>query len=176
MDEARAAGFTEENGTLGEMYAVISESDLVAAAHLRRRAGRKLRTHIRCPQTRRHPGPFPRFSARVPQGPLARPFLPASTSSPSAPKAWGRPCAASTNRAVKSTARASTRASPSNRTSTTGPPTTPWDGSIALGAPFTFQTTLEKEYLSDIYGERGILLGPYTASSKAFTAGTFHRG
>ena len=31
--------------------------------------------------------------------------------------------------------------------------------SIALGAPFTFQTTLEQEYLSDIYGERGILLG-----------------
>ena len=31
--------------------------------------------------------------------------------------------------------------------------------SIALGAPFTFQTTLEREYLSDIYGERGILLG-----------------
>ena len=24
--------------------------------------------------------------------------------------------------------------------------------SIALGAPFTFQTTLEREYLSDIYG------------------------
>ncbi len=31
--------------------------------------------------------------------------------------------------------------------------------SIALGAPFTFMTTLEMEYRSDIYGERGILLG-----------------
>lgn len=31
--------------------------------------------------------------------------------------------------------------------------------SIALGAPFTFKTSLEMEYRSDIYGERGILLG-----------------
>ncbi|KAG0601673.1 hypothetical protein M758_11G130800 [Ceratodon purpureus] len=31
--------------------------------------------------------------------------------------------------------------------------------SVALGSPFTFVTTLEDEYKSDIYGERGILLG-----------------
>ncbi|MGH2585204.1 MAG: ketol-acid reductoisomerase, partial [Dehalococcoidia bacterium] len=31
--------------------------------------------------------------------------------------------------------------------------------SVALGSPFTFQTTLESEYKSDIFGERGILLG-----------------
>jgi ketol-acid reductoisomerase len=31
--------------------------------------------------------------------------------------------------------------------------------SVALGSPFTFQTTLESEYRSDIFGERGILLG-----------------
>lgn len=31
--------------------------------------------------------------------------------------------------------------------------------SIGLGAPFTFMTTLEKEYKSDIFGERAILLG-----------------
>jgi ketol-acid reductoisomerase len=31
--------------------------------------------------------------------------------------------------------------------------------SVALGSPFTFATTLEDEYKSDIYGERGILLG-----------------
>ena len=30
---------------------------------------------------------------------------------------------------------------------------------IALGSPCTFQTTLESEYKSDIFGERGILLG-----------------
>ena len=31
--------------------------------------------------------------------------------------------------------------------------------SVALGSPFTFATTLEDEYRSDIFGERGILLG-----------------
>ncbi|MFN8559454.1 MAG: ketol-acid reductoisomerase [Dehalococcoidia bacterium] len=31
--------------------------------------------------------------------------------------------------------------------------------SVALGSPFSFQTTLESEYKSDIFGERGILLG-----------------
>lgn len=30
---------------------------------------------------------------------------------------------------------------------------------VALGSPFVFQTTLRDEYTSDIYGERGILLG-----------------
>ena len=31
--------------------------------------------------------------------------------------------------------------------------------SVALGSPFSFQTTLESEFKSDIFGERGILLG-----------------
>eukprot|EP00915_Cephaloidophora_sp_WS-2016_P001917 GHVH01002604.1.p1 GENE.GHVH01002604.1~~GHVH01002604.1.p1 ORF type:complete len:562 (+),score=79.05 GHVH01002604.1:99-1688(+) len=31
--------------------------------------------------------------------------------------------------------------------------------SVALGSPFTFQTTLESEYKSDIFGERGTLCG-----------------
>jgi len=31
--------------------------------------------------------------------------------------------------------------------------------SVALGAPYTFQTTLSSEYLSDLSGERGILAG-----------------
>ncbi len=31
--------------------------------------------------------------------------------------------------------------------------------SVALGSPYTFQTNLESEYKSDIFGERGILLG-----------------
>jgi ketol-acid reductoisomerase len=30
---------------------------------------------------------------------------------------------------------------------------------VAIGSPFAFQTTLESEYKSDIFGERGILLG-----------------
>jgi ketol-acid reductoisomerase len=30
---------------------------------------------------------------------------------------------------------------------------------MSLGAPYTFQTTLEHEFRSDVFGERGILLG-----------------
>ena len=30
---------------------------------------------------------------------------------------------------------------------------------VALGSPFVFETTMRDEYKSDIYGERGILLG-----------------
>jgi ketol-acid reductoisomerase len=30
---------------------------------------------------------------------------------------------------------------------------------VGIGSPFAFQTTLESEYMSDIFGERGILLG-----------------
>jgi ketol-acid reductoisomerase len=30
---------------------------------------------------------------------------------------------------------------------------------IAIGSPFLFKTTMEEEYKSEIYGERGILLG-----------------
>jgi ketol-acid reductoisomerase len=31
--------------------------------------------------------------------------------------------------------------------------------SVALGSPYTFETTLESDYKSDIFGERGVLLG-----------------
>lgn len=39
--------------------------------------------------------------------------------------------------------------------------------SVALGSPFTFQTTLESEYKSDIFGERGILIGGVHAITEA---------
>ena len=38
-------------------------------------------------------------------------------------------------------------------------PTIALGWSVALGSPYTFETTLESEYRSDIFGERGILLG-----------------
>ena len=39
------------------------------------------------------------------------------------------------------------------------PPTTALAWAVGLGSPYTFETTLESEYKSDIFGERGILLG-----------------
>ena len=48
---------------------------------------------------------------------------------------------------------------------------------IGLGSPFTFQTTLESEYRSDIFGERGILLGVRsTGSPKVFMPDSLARG
>jgi len=44
--------------------------------------------------------------------------------------------------------------------------------SVALGSPFTFATTLEMEYRSDIYGERGILLGGVHGIVGPFTPAT----
>ena len=38
---------------------------------------------------------------------------------------------------------------------------------VALGAPFTFQTTMQDEYRSDIFGERGVLLGAIHGLSEA---------
>jgi ketol-acid reductoisomerase len=38
---------------------------------------------------------------------------------------------------------------------------------VAIGAPIIFQTTLESEYKSDIFGERGILLGAVHGISEA---------
>ena len=63
------------------------------------------------------------------------------------------------SRVPTSMVRASTAASPSTRTSTGRATDYALGWSVALGSPFTFQTTLESEYRSDIFGERGILLG-----------------
>jgi hypothetical protein len=39
---------------------------------------------------------------------------------------------------------------------------------VVFGSPFTFATTLEDEYMSDIFGERGILLGAIHGIVEAF--------
>ena len=66
MAEAAAAGFTEENGTLGEMFEVIARVGHRAAADLRRRAGRDLRAGVRRAAPGRDAGPVARLPARPP--------------------------------------------------------------------------------------------------------------
>ena len=99
MAEARKAGFTEENGTLGEMFAVIKESDIVAAADLRRGAGRAVPEGVREPAPGRDAGPVARLPARPPEERRREAARPTSTSSPSARRAWDRRCGACTCRA-----------------------------------------------------------------------------
>ncbi len=38
---------------------------------------------------------------------------------------------------------------------------------VAIGSPYVFETTLEMEYRSDIFGERGVLLGAVWGSLEA---------
>ena len=47
---------------------------------------------------------------------------------------------------------------------------------IALGSPYCFQTTLESEYKSDIFGERGILLGAAHGIVEAAATVAKHKG
>ena len=158
MDEARAAGFTEENGTLGEMYAVISESDLV------------LLLISDAAQAENYERIFDALKPGATLG-LSHGFLlgylkTVGASFPSnvnviavCPKGMG-PSVRRLYEQGREVNGAGINASIAIQQDVDDMATDYALGwSIALGAPFTFQTTLEKEYLSDIYGERGILLG-----------------
>jgi ketol-acid reductoisomerase len=47
---------------------------------------------------------------------------------------------------------------------------------VALGSPYTFETTLESEYKSDIFGERGILLGAVHGIAESLYARQIQQG
>jgi ketol-acid reductoisomerase len=127
MKEAAAVGFTKENGTLGEMYAVIRESDmsllLISDAAFGEDFPRNINVIAVCPK-----GMGPSVRRLYEQG-----------------------------REVNG---AGINASFAVQQDVNGKATDyalAW--SVALGSPYTFETTLESEYRSDIFGERGILLG-----------------
>ncbi|MDE3001537.1 MAG: ketol-acid reductoisomerase [Gemmatimonadota bacterium] len=158
MDEARAAGFTEENGTLGEMYSVISESDLV------------LLLISDAAQAENHERIFDALKPGATLG-LSHGFLLGYLKTVGAafppnvnviavcPKGMG-PSVRRLYEQGREVNGAGINASIAIQQDINDKATDLALGwSIALGAPFTFQTTLDKEYLSDIYGERGILLG-----------------
>ena len=158
MDEARAAGFTEENGTLGEMYSVISESDLV------------LLLISDAAQAENHERIFDALKPGATLG-LSHGFLLGYLKTVGAafppnvnviavcPKGMG-PSVRRLYEQGREVNGAGINASIAIQQDIDDKATDFALGwSIALGAPFTFQTTLDKEYLSDIYGERGILLG-----------------
>jgi ketol-acid reductoisomerase len=155
---AERAGFTRANGTLGEMYEVIAESDLVllliadaAQAAEYERIFRTLR---------------PGATLGLSHGFLLGHLKNVGASFPATinvigvcPKGMGP----SVRRLYEQGADingAGINASFAVEQDVTGRATDyalAW--SVALGAPYTFQTTLESEYKSDIFGERGILLG-----------------
>ncbi|SDP36077.1 ketol-acid reductoisomerase [Actinacidiphila guanduensis] len=157
LDAARAAGFTEEDGTLGEMYEVIAASDMVLllisdaaqAEHYR-----KIFDNLR-----------PGTTLGLSHGFLLGHLLDIGERFPEevdviavCPKGMG-PSVRALYEQGATVNGAGINASFAVEQDVTGRALERALGwSVALGAPFTFQTTLGSEYLSDLCGERAILL------------------
>jgi ketol-acid reductoisomerase len=156
--DARAAGFNEDDGTLGEMFEVISSSDLVillisdaAQAQLYPRIFEALR-----------PGSTLGLSHGFLLGHLANQgedFPDHVNVIAVCPKGMG-PSVRRLYEQGRDVNGAGINASFAVHQDVTSQATDlalAW--AVALGAPYTFRTTLESEYRSDIFGERAILLG-----------------
>lgn len=156
--EAREAGFSEENGTLGEMFDVIKHSDLVILL-ISDAAQVKLYKEV--------------FAAMKPGATLglSHGFLLGHLDSIGesfpenmdviavCPKGVG-PSVRRLYEQGKDVNGAGINSSFAVHQDASGKATDLALGwGIALGSPFMFETTLRSEYCSDIFGERGILLG-----------------
>lgn len=155
---AREAGFTEEDGTLGEMFSVIADSDLVlllisdaAQVELHEKIFGALR-----------PGATLGFSHGFLLGYLEQSGSPLPEGIDVigvCPKGMGASVRALYLQGSE-TSGAGINASFAVEQDVSGRAADVALGwSVALGAPFTFQTTLRSEMLSDLTGERAILLG-----------------
>jgi len=157
-EDARAHGFTEESGTLGDWLAVAAESDMVvlliadaalAAQHaeifaaLRPGATIGLSHGFLLGHLRETGGDFP----------AGHPVIAVC------PKGMGDSVRrlyeqGATVNGAGINASIAVHADPDGHGADRA---LAW--SVALGSPYTFETTLESEYRSDVVGERGILLG-----------------
>ncbi|KAF5744063.1 hypothetical protein HS088_TW08G00655 [Tripterygium wilfordii] len=156
--EARAAGFTEENGTLGDIWDTISGSDLVLlliSDAAQADNYEKVFSHMK-------PNSILGLSHGFLLGHLQSMGLdfPKNISVIAVcPKGMG-PSVRRLYVQGKEINGAGINASFAVHQDVDGSATDVALGwSVALGSPFTFATTLEQEYKSDIFGERGILLG-----------------
>lgn len=158
MEAARAAGFTEEDGTLGEMFDVVAESDFV------------ILLISDAAQAQLYPQVFEKLKPGATLG-LSHGFLlghlrnvgddfPANVNVVAVcPKGMGPSVRALYVQGAEVNG-AGINASFAIQQDIDGRATDhalAW--SVALGSPYSFQTTMESEYRSDIFGERGILLG-----------------
>jgi ketol-acid reductoisomerase len=158
MAKAEAVGFTVANGTLGEMFQVINESDLVLvliADAATAQSYKEIFAALR-----------PGATLGLSHGFLLGHLQSIGASFPSninviavCPKGMG-PSVRRLYEQGKEVNGAGINASFAVHQDIDGRATDIALGwSVALGSPWTFQTTLESEYKSDIFGERGILLG-----------------
>lgn len=156
--DARAHGFTEENGTLGDWLAVTADSDLVILLI----ADAALATHHEEIFAALKPGATIGLSHGFLLGHLRETggeFPPGHGVIAVCPKGMGD----SVRRLYEQGAEingAGINSSYAVHADPDGKATDRALGwSVALGSPYTFCTTLESEYRSDIVGERAILLG-----------------
>ncbi|MEV0486943.1 ketol-acid reductoisomerase [Streptomyces sp. NPDC050508] len=156
--DARAHGFTEENGTLGDWLAVTAESDLVILLI----ADAALAAHHEEIFAALRPGATIGRSHGFLLGHLRATggeFPPGHGVIAVCPKGMGD----SVRRLYEQGAEingAGINSSYAVHADPDGKATDRALGwSVALGSPYTFRTTLESEYRSDIVGERAILLG-----------------
>lgn len=158
MDKARAAGFTEESGTLGEMFEVVKTSDFV------------ILLISDAAQTEHYHDVFKHMKDGATLG-LSHGFLvgfmnTVGDSFPKninvvgvCPKGMG-PSVRRLYEQGKETNGAGINCSFAVEQDIDGKATDIAIGwAVAVGAPFAFVTTLTNEYKSDIFGERCILLG-----------------
>ncbi len=155
---AEQVGFTEANGTLSEMYELIAEADLV------------LLLISDAAQAQLYPQMLPKIKSGATLG-LSHGFLKGYMESKGdswpkninvvavCPKGMG-PSVRRLYEQGREINGAGINCSFAVEQDIDGRATDIALGwAVALGAPFTFKTTLEAEYRSDIFGERGVLLG-----------------
>ncbi len=158
MSEAREAGFSESDGTLGEMFESIRESDLVLLLISDAAQSQLYEEVLKAMK--------PGATLGLSHGFLIGHMKNVGTSFPAninvigvCPKGMGPSVrrlyvqGASVNGAGINSSFAVEQDIDGRATDIA----LGW--SVAIGSPYTFQTTLESEFKSDIYGERGILLG-----------------
>jgi ketol-acid reductoisomerase len=158
MKAAREAGFSEQNGTLGEQLEVVAESDMV------------LLLIADSAQATLYPEVFKRLRPGATLG-LSHGFLLGHLRNVGAdfpkninvvavcPKGMG-PSVRRLYVQGKEVNGAGINASFAVHQDVDGRAADLALGwSVGLGSPYTFMTTLESEFKSDIFGERGILLG-----------------
>jgi ketol-acid reductoisomerase len=156
--DARAAGFSEDDGTLGEMFAVIGSSDLailLISDAAQAQQYEKIFEALRPGSTL---GLSHGFLLSHLQN-VGADFPPEVNVIAVCPKGMGPSVRALYLQGAEVNG-AGINASFAIHQDIDGHATDyalAW--SVALGSPYTFQTTLASEYQSDIFGERGILLG-----------------
>ncbi|GJD08502.1 Ketol-acid reductoisomerase, chloroplastic [Galdieria sulphuraria] len=158
MQEARKAGFSEEKGTLGDMLDVIAESDLVLLLISDAATVENYEAIMKAMK----PGATLGLSHGFLLGYLdsiGKKFRSDINVILVAPKGMG-PSVRRLYIQGKQLNGAGINSSFAVEQDVDGRATDLAIGwAIAIGSPFTFQTTMRNEYRSDIFGERGILLG-----------------